>query len=95
MGRIEQTKADLSQVDAPDNARVELRDTALVGQRPPITMAYLTGFESTCMLSEAYGTPARGPTTSSDTPAYRLQEPVKTELPGFMSQMHHWEWQDP
>jgi hypothetical protein len=46
-------------------------------------------------LSEVYGTLARGEITSRDIPAYRFQEPVRTELQGFMPQMQHWEWQEP
>ncbi len=46
-------------------------------------------------LSEVYAALAQGRITASDIPAYRFQEPVRSQLEGFMSQMQHWEWQDP
>jgi beta-glucosidase/6-phospho-beta-glucosidase/beta-galactosidase len=46
-------------------------------------------------LSKVFSALARGKITSQDIPAYRFQEPVRTELQGFMPQMQHWEWQEP
>ena len=42
-----------------------------------------------------YAALARGQITSREIPAYRFQEPVSTELQGFMPQMQHWDWQQP
>jgi beta-glucosidase/6-phospho-beta-glucosidase/beta-galactosidase len=46
-------------------------------------------------LSEFYAALASGQITSRELPAFRFQEPVSTELQGFMPQMQHWEWQAP
>ncbi len=46
-------------------------------------------------LSDLYAALAAGQITSREIPAYRFQEPVSTELAGFMPQMQHWEWQEP
>lgn len=46
-------------------------------------------------FSDLYAALARGHISSAGIPAYQFQEPVSTELQGFISQMQHWEWQQP
>ncbi len=46
-------------------------------------------------FSDVYAALARGQITSREIPAYVFQEPVSTELQGFMPQMQHWDWQQP
>ncbi len=46
-------------------------------------------------MSELYAGLARGQISAADIPAYAFQEPVSTELQGFMPQMQHWEWRQP
>ena len=45
-------------------------------------------------MSVAYAMAARG-ATSSELPAYRLLEPVRTWLRGYAPQLIHWTWSDP
>lgn len=46
-------------------------------------------------LSDVFGRLARGECGSEGLPAYRFQEPVLSQVAGFLPQMAHWDWREP